>query len=136
MDEPISYRHAIYLPLEACNIFASTVMQYIYIFAITGMQSCHILCCLQSASCVSGILLWSMCIDEMHVLALGVSLYFCASTFWVLVHFSGLRGTFDERLGTIWSLLNRAYEQIGTAQGERIPKEFLLTAFNKQRGPI
>ena len=90
---------------------------------------------LWEAWCLIGITLFSLCLDILHILDLGVLQYFLGSAIWTLVHESSLGGTFHERGEHVWRLLREAQVALGTNYRERLQKEDFWAVFGRQVGP-
>ena len=90
---------------------------------------------LWEAWCLIGITLFSLCLDILHILDLGVLQYFLGSAIWTLVHESNLGGTFHERCEHVWRLLCEAHEALGTNYRERLQKDDFWGIFGRQVGP-
>ena len=82
-----------------------------------------------------GITIFSLCLDILHILDLGVLQYFLGSTIWTLVHESGLPGSFHQRAAHVWELICHAHAVLGTNYRERLTREDFYAVFGSQVGP-
>ena len=82
-----------------------------------------------------GITIFSLCLDILHILDLGVLQYFLGSTLWTLVHESGLPGSFHQRAAHVWELICHAHKALGTDYRERLTREDFYGVFGSQVGP-
>lgn len=87
------------------------------------------------AHTLHGITIFSICFDILHILDLGVLLYFLASVIWTLVHDSDLSGNFKDRAEHVWGLLQLEYRSLGTQTRERLDRSEFMSAFGGQTGP-
>ena len=81
------------------------------------------------------ITIFSLCLDILHILDLGVLQYFLGSTLWTLVHESGLPGSFHQRAAHVWELICHAHTALGTDYRERLTREDFYAVFGSQVGP-
>ena len=87
------------------------------------------------AHAVLGITLFSICLDILHVLDLGVLQYFLGSHLWQLVHDSALPGSFEQRVDHIYMLFKHACREAGIPNNERLHREDFAHTFGTQTGP-
>ena len=87
------------------------------------------------AHTLHGITIVSICFDILHILDLGVLLYFLASVIWTLVHESDLPGNFKDRAEHVWGLLDLEYRSLATLPTERMDRAAFMSAFGGQTGP-
>ena len=68
-----------------------------------------------------GLTVFSVCLDILHVVDLGVAKHLLGNTFWMLVHDIGLAGDVDARVGLVFVALREAYEELEVPTAERAP---------------
>ena len=81
-----------------------------------------------------GITIFSICLDILHILNLGVDRYFLGSLVWTMVHDSGLPGDFHTRAEYVWGRYDAAQKECGVPSECRLSREEYLTAFGSQTG--
>lgn len=80
-----------------------------------------------------GLNIFHVCLDLLHLIDLGIAQYVCASTIYMLVFDTGLVGTLENKMGTVWEPLRAAYESLNTLAGETLPHTIFTNIFAQSR---
>ena len=76
-----------------------------------------------------GINVFHVQFDIMHLMDLGICQHIGASVIYLLISDCNLRGSFDTKAGLVWNRMKRAYVELGTPVGERLPESLYSRMF-------
>ena len=82
-----------------------------------------------------GLVLFSICLDVMHVGDKGILSYFLPSCVHTLVHESGLPGNFHARCGIVWKIVVESYVEMNVPHRDRLPRDEFYAIFGDRTGP-
>ena len=77
--------------------------------------------------------IFHVCLDLLHLIDLGIAQHVCASTIYMLAFDTGLVGTLENKMGTVWEALRATYESLNTPAGETLPHTTFTNIFAKSR---
>ena len=90
---------------------------------------------LWEAHVLIGITIFCICLDILHVMDLGINMYFLGSVVWTLVHDSNLPGPFEARAEHVWNLFHQAQLSCGVPRQSLLAREDWFNTFGRQTGP-
>jgi hypothetical protein len=89
---------------------------------------------LWEAHVLIGLTIFCICLDILHVLHLGVNMYFLGSVVWILVHDSNLPGSFEARAEHVWHLFHQAQLSCGVPRQSLLARDDWFATFGRQTG--